>query len=178
MEEEKIIMDKQFFINGSWVSFRILEEFLNKENYDKTIKEFLEEKNLLGKEHYLLNPTFLIETLYGLLFVEYENKIKSNTNFNGIHINTDIAEKISRYIGKHFTIIKNIESNKKNEYKYPLYIIKLRNSLAHFHIELEQSDNKYLIFKDKHPNEKDYHFIAAITIAQLKLFLEEISKLF
>lgn len=164
-------MDKQFFINGSWVSFRILEEFLNKENYDKTIKEFLEEKNLLGKEHYLLNPTFLIETLYGLLFVEYENKIKSNTNVNGIHINTDIAEKISTCIDKYFKIEKYKKEN-------PPYFIKLRNALAHFHIELEQGDNTYLIFKDIKPNEKDYNFIARISILKFRLFLEEIAKLF
>ena len=70
-------MEKRFFIDGNIVVLRSLEELVSPLNSEKTIKNFLKEKNLLGYEHYLVSPPLLISVLYGT-FLLYKEQFQEN----------------------------------------------------------------------------------------------------
>lgn len=152
-------MDKNFFIDGNFVVLYFLEAILKRENQNKTIKELLEEKQLLGKEQYLLNPSLLIGCLYGT-FLIYQQQIENETN----------QAEIEKCLRENFKIIKHEDG-------MPLSV-KIRNALAHYHVELEKGEDTWnLIFKDKYREKTEFHFIAEISLLGLRTVIKKISEI-
>ena len=148
-KDEKL--PNKFSVDGSFVTFKFLESLLV-DDKNKTISVFLEEHNMLGKEHYILSSVFLVNTLYGTFLNQKENTC------------TIFDETLKKY----FKIKKNQKKSKK--------ISKcIRNALAHYNIEY-MNDGE-IVFTDKDPKTEVVHFVAHISTFMLRNLLEELSKI-
>lgn len=136
-------MEKQFFVDGGFVTFYFVNEVLKSENRNKTVQEILEEKNLIGLEHYILNPSFLLETFYGTFLVEQDPKHEEK-----------VEAEIERLFKKYFKVKKD---DKNKGLHRPI-----RNALAHYHVDFRQDGIKPIVytFYDKEPKKEEKHFIA------------------
>lgn len=154
-------MEKKFFVDGGFVTFYFVNEVLKPENRDKTVKEILEEKNLVGLEHYILNPSFLLETLSSEMFL-----VEQNLKHEEV-----VGIEIENLLKKYFEV-------KKDDKNKGLYR-PVRNALAHYHIDFKQDGINPIIytFYDKDPEKEENHFIAEINNVQLAVLLQELSKI-
>ena len=152
------IMEKRFFKDGNFVILKFLEELVSAKSRNITVEELLRNTNLLGCEQYLVNPSLLIGCLYGTFLLNRE-QIKEKEN------------EISQVLKESFTVIQNEE-------KKPLTVA-IRNALAHYNIDMRQEENGWwiVIFKDRNPRETHFHFVAEISLLQLRILIERLSKL-
>lgn len=148
---------KTFFTDGTLVTFRILNILLNNTNRDKTVRTILatchNSLDLNQLIHYILNPAFLLNTLYGL-FLVHQNKLMYDNKCENI-------------FNRYFCVTQN-----KNNYKT---VRAIRNAIAHFHIEFDSNNYfNYLTFKDKSTKSNDFHFKATISCVDMCHLIEEL----
>lgn len=164
--EEVIYFDDRFLYEGATVTIYFLEKVLAKENRNKTIGELLEKYNLLDKEQYVLNPSFLLSSLYSIFVLYYSSHFDSRKTKEK-KVENDPRKKILEKLVKKYFCVKTGEDKD---------IVKLlRHSIAHYNIEFYSKNSEHFFSFKNIDNHGNVSFLSEISYLKLRLFIEEVS---
>ncbi len=150
----------QYYTDGSFVTKRALDNLLKEENWDRTVREILEESfssyEIKKLSRYIYGPRFLLSTLFGVLVPKYQD---------GEYYSED--GDINKMFEKRFHVIEKEQKR--------TCVRCIRNALSHLNMEILEESNE-IFFYDRNPKKKHEppHFKAKISTTNLRNLIDEL----